>query len=69
LSYTYFIPLYYDYLLTFGREFKHIWLGKFRLSTILYISCRYAMVANIIYLLAIVNVIPKARVRQFFRPR
>ena len=45
--------LYYDYALTFPDEIKYIWKDKFRLSTVLYICCRYAMVANVLYLLAI----------------
>ncbi len=34
-------------------EVKYIWSSMFRLSTILYICCRYALVANVLYLLAI----------------
>jgi Family of unknown function (DUF6533) len=45
--------LYYDYALTFGMEVKYMWGQKFRISTVLYIWCRYALVANIIYLLTI----------------
>ncbi|EJD05291.1 uncharacterized protein FOMMEDRAFT_154522 [Fomitiporia mediterranea MF3/22] len=45
--------LYYDYALTVGLEVKHVWRGKFRISTILYFCCRYALIANVIYLLAI----------------
>lgn len=29
-----------------------MWGSKFRLSTFLYILCRYALVANVLYLLA-----------------
>ncbi|KAJ6483129.1 hypothetical protein C8R45DRAFT_830356, partial [Mycena sanguinolenta] len=47
--------VYYDYTLTFPREVQYIWKQKFRLSTALYIGCRYAMVANVLYLLAITN--------------
>ncbi|KAJ6483136.1 hypothetical protein C8R45DRAFT_830398, partial [Mycena sanguinolenta] len=47
--------LYYDYTLTFPREVQYIWKQKFRLSTALYIGCRYAMIANVLYLLAIAN--------------
>ncbi|TFK32579.1 hypothetical protein BDQ12DRAFT_772956 [Crucibulum laeve] len=36
-------------------EVKYIWKGRFRASNILYVFCRYAMVANILYLLAIIN--------------
>jgi hypothetical protein len=34
-------------------EVKYIWTSKFRTSTVLYIWCRYALAANIIYLLTI----------------
>ncbi|KAJ8689720.1 hypothetical protein PTI98_012594 [Pleurotus ostreatus] len=47
--------LFYDYALTFPLEVKYIWGSKVRLSTILYIFCRYALVANVLYLLAIAN--------------
>ncbi|KAF8069927.1 hypothetical protein FPV67DRAFT_1485467 [Lyophyllum atratum] len=47
--------LYYDYVLTFGMEVKYIWKERFRISTILYICCRYALVANVVYLLTISN--------------
>ncbi|KAJ6549915.1 hypothetical protein B0H19DRAFT_951585, partial [Mycena capillaripes] len=47
--------LYYDYALTFPSEVQYIWRQKFRLSTALYIGCRYALVANVLYLLAISN--------------
>ncbi|KAG7098065.1 hypothetical protein E1B28_000039 [Marasmius oreades] len=45
--------LYYDYALTFPMEVKYMWGSKFRLSTALYIFCRYAMLANVLYLLDI----------------
>ncbi|KAF9457793.1 hypothetical protein BDZ94DRAFT_1337822, partial [Collybia nuda] len=45
--------LYYDYVLTFGMEVKYMWSERFRLSTALYIFCRYGLVANIVYLLTI----------------
>lgn len=44
--------LYYDYALTLPDEIMYIWMDKFRLSTGLYILCRYAMVANVLYILA-----------------
>ncbi|KAF9259672.1 hypothetical protein L218DRAFT_803637, partial [Marasmius fiardii PR-910] len=47
--------LYYDYILTFPMELKYIWGSKFRLSTVLYVWCRYAMIANVLYLLGIAN--------------
>ncbi|KAF7359891.1 hypothetical protein MVEN_00714800 [Mycena venus] len=55
LQYSSLALLYYDYALTFPREVQYIWKQKFRLSTALYIGCRYALVANVLYLLAIAN--------------
>ncbi|KIL63831.1 hypothetical protein M378DRAFT_164018 [Amanita muscaria Koide BX008] len=49
--------LYYDYALTFPDEKAYIWGSRFSLSTFLYIWCRYALVANSIFLLAFLNVI------------
>jgi hypothetical protein len=51
--------LYYDYFLTFPAEVKHIWSRRFTISTILYICCRYALLANLLYLFAEANVISK----------
>ncbi|KAF5343159.1 hypothetical protein D9757_014198 [Collybiopsis confluens] len=45
--------LWYDYALTFPMEVRYIWSTKFRLSTFLYILCRYALFANGLYLLDI----------------
>jgi hypothetical protein len=45
--------IYYDFALTLPKEVQYIWNERFRLSTALYIGCRYALVANILYLLAI----------------
>ncbi|TFY65708.1 hypothetical protein EVG20_g5380 [Dentipellis fragilis] len=47
--------LYYDYVLTFPTEVEHIWKAGFRLSTVLYVFCRYALPANVLYLLAVAN--------------
>ncbi|KAF7368121.1 hypothetical protein MSAN_00878400 [Mycena sanguinolenta] len=55
LQYSSLALLYYDYALTFPREVQYIWKQKFRLSTALYIGCRYALVANVLYLLAVAN--------------
>lgn len=49
--------LYYDYVLTFPAEVKHIWSRRITVSTLLYICCRYALLANLLYLFAISNVI------------
>ncbi|KZT19848.1 hypothetical protein NEOLEDRAFT_1077005 [Neolentinus lepideus HHB14362 ss-1] len=53
IQYASIALLYYDYALTFPREVKYIWRSRFRLSTILYIFCRYALLANVLYLLAV----------------
>lgn len=53
IQYSSIALLYYDYALTFPREVKYIWGHKFRISTLLYVFCRYALVANILYLLAV----------------
>ncbi|TFK18001.1 hypothetical protein FA15DRAFT_760838 [Coprinopsis marcescibilis] len=45
--------LYFDYLLTLGDEIKYIWLRKWKMSTLFYFFCRYALVANVLYMLAI----------------
>ncbi|KAF9002749.1 hypothetical protein BDQ17DRAFT_1356744 [Cyathus striatus] len=58
LQYSSLALLYYDYFLTLGREIKYIWFGKIRLSTLLYVFCRYAMVANVIFALALTNKLP-----------
>ncbi|KAJ7575395.1 hypothetical protein C8J56DRAFT_1007731 [Mycena floridula] len=55
IQYSSLALLYYDYALTFPSEVKHMWRGKRSLSTILYVFCRYALVANLLYLLAIAN--------------
>jgi len=51
--------LFYDYILTFLDEMKYIWGSKLSLSTFLYFGCRYALVANVIYInvLGYLNVI------------
>ncbi|KAF8991219.1 hypothetical protein BDQ17DRAFT_1370997, partial [Cyathus striatus] len=51
--------LYYDYSLTFNKEIQFIWNEKLRLSTVLYFLCRYAMISNIIYIIAISTNMPK----------
>ncbi|KAJ7321554.1 hypothetical protein DFH08DRAFT_712908, partial [Mycena albidolilacea] len=45
--------LYYDFVLMLPKEIQYIWNQRFRLSTALYIGCRYALLANVLYLLAI----------------
>ncbi|KAJ7858779.1 hypothetical protein B0H13DRAFT_1640336 [Mycena leptocephala] len=53
LQYSSLALLYYDYALTLPKEVRYVWKQRFRLSTALYICCRYALVANILYLLAV----------------
>ena len=45
------VILYYDYILTLPQEIQFMWNGARKTSTLLYIFCRYAMVANVMYLL------------------
>ncbi|KAJ8585027.1 hypothetical protein M405DRAFT_853799 [Rhizopogon salebrosus TDB-379] len=59
MSYSSIALLYYDYFLTFPAEVKYIWSRRFTISTILYICCRYALLANLLYLFAVSNVISK----------
>ena len=56
--------LWYDYALTWTREAQYFWTKRFTLSTALYIICRYGMVANVLYTLALANKLPTMRVRQ-----
>ncbi|KAF8649268.1 hypothetical protein AX16_005920 [Volvariella volvacea WC 439] len=53
--------LYYDYVLTFPAEVRYIWQEKFKLSSALYICCRYALVSNVVYLLALANKLESVR--------
>ncbi|KAJ7289691.1 hypothetical protein C8J57DRAFT_1628796 [Mycena rebaudengoi] len=55
LQYSSLALLWYDYALTLPREVQYIWNERFRLSTAVYIGCRYALVANVLYLLAITD--------------
>ncbi|KAF9461019.1 hypothetical protein BDZ94DRAFT_1168500 [Collybia nuda] len=55
IQYASIALLYYDYSLTFTQEVEYVWKSTFRLSTILYMFCRYALVANVVYLLNISN--------------
>lgn len=40
-------------MLTLPLEVKYMWRKRFRASTLLYIFCRYALMANVVYLLAL----------------
>ena len=41
---------------------KYFWTKPFKLSTALYIMCRYGMVANVLYTLALAKKLPTMRV-------
>ncbi|TFK21431.1 hypothetical protein FA15DRAFT_758706, partial [Coprinopsis marcescibilis] len=45
--------LYYDYIVTLPDEIEYIWKNPRRLSTVFYVFCRYALAANLIFLLSI----------------
>lgn len=45
--------LFYDYALTFPLELRYIWGEKYQHAVVPYIFCRYALLANVLYLLAI----------------
>lgn len=49
--------VYYDYMLTFPDEVQYMWKQRFRISTLLYIFCRYAMLANVLFLLGIAQML------------
>ncbi|KAJ7669572.1 hypothetical protein B0H17DRAFT_207473 [Mycena rosella] len=55
LQYSSLALLYYDFALTFPKEVQYMWKERFRLSTALYIGCRYALIANVLYLLAVAD--------------
>ncbi|KAJ7239055.1 hypothetical protein C8J57DRAFT_1439033 [Mycena rebaudengoi] len=55
LQYSSLALLYYDFALTFPKEVQYMWKERFRVSTALYIGCRYALIANVLYLLAIAD--------------
>ena len=59
--------LYYDYSLTLADERKLIWSQTLGVTTVLYVLCRYALVANVLYLLAISQLIDEVRCR-FYDP-
>ncbi|KAH6913673.1 hypothetical protein BKA70DRAFT_1263707 [Coprinopsis sp. MPI-PUGE-AT-0042] len=47
--------LHYDYLLTLPDEIDYVWRSRWRLSTLFYTFCRYALVANFLYSLSIIK--------------
>jgi len=44
--------LFYDYLLTLGREIEYIWAGQFSLPSMLFYIVRYSAIINTICMLA-----------------
>ncbi|KAL4258720.1 hypothetical protein AB1N83_008896 [Pleurotus pulmonarius] len=52
ISYASIALIYYDYALTLPLEIKHVWGRRLCLSTFLYTSCRYALLGNVLFLLA-----------------
>ncbi|KAF9566582.1 hypothetical protein CPC08DRAFT_102570 [Agrocybe pediades] len=50
--------IYYDYSLTWTREVNLVWKRNFSFSTALYIACRYSMVSNVFYLVALAGKLP-----------
>ncbi|KAJ3777689.1 hypothetical protein FB446DRAFT_633578, partial [Lentinula raphanica] len=44
--------LYYDWALTFPDEVEYIWKAGIAFPTVLYVFCRYALLANVMYLRA-----------------
>ncbi|KAJ3760223.1 hypothetical protein EV360DRAFT_40232, partial [Lentinula raphanica] len=49
--------LYYDWALTFPDEVEYIWKAGIAFPTVLYVFCRYALLANVMYLLEISNLL------------
>ncbi|KAF9003906.1 hypothetical protein BDQ17DRAFT_1355104 [Cyathus striatus] len=53
IQYSSLTLVYYDYILTLPSEIKNIWFSPFRLTTALYFFCRYSLIANVVYALAV----------------
>jgi len=58
IQYSTIALLWYDYAITWPREVQYFWTKRLTLSTLLYVLCRYGMVANILYTLAIADKLP-----------
>jgi len=50
--------LYYDYVLTFDREVRLIWMRKFSYISVMYFLCRYALLSNLLFLIAMTGYLP-----------
>ncbi|TFK16807.1 hypothetical protein FA15DRAFT_711390 [Coprinopsis marcescibilis] len=44
--------IYYDYSLTLTDEITYIWRVPWRMTTVLYMFCRYSLLSNLLYLLS-----------------
>ncbi|KAE9406268.1 hypothetical protein BT96DRAFT_915496 [Gymnopus androsaceus JB14] len=55
IQYASIVLIWYDWILMLPMEIKYIWGAKIRVSTVIYILCHYALLANILYILAISN--------------
>ncbi|KAF5332916.1 hypothetical protein D9757_015243, partial [Collybiopsis confluens] len=60
IQYASIVLIWYDWILMLPMEVKYIWGAKIRISTIIYILCHYALVANVLYLLAISKVLKQS---------
>ncbi|KAE9406267.1 hypothetical protein BT96DRAFT_915494 [Gymnopus androsaceus JB14] len=56
IQYASIVLIWYDWILMLPMEIKYIWGARIRISTLIYILCHYALLANILYLLAISHV-------------
>ncbi|KAF8909665.1 hypothetical protein CPB84DRAFT_1433643 [Gymnopilus junonius] len=63
IQYSSIALLIYDYSLTLTDEIKYFWLKKFKISTALYIACRYALISNILFLFALADKFPHLRLQ------
>ncbi|KIK60479.1 hypothetical protein GYMLUDRAFT_73924 [Collybiopsis luxurians FD-317 M1] len=57
IQYASIVLIWYDWILMLPMEVKYIWGAKIRISTIIYILSHYALLANVLYLLAISKVL------------
>ncbi|KAH6913601.1 hypothetical protein BKA70DRAFT_1096365, partial [Coprinopsis sp. MPI-PUGE-AT-0042] len=67
IQYASLTLVYYDYILTFGREMKYVWGRKFHILTVMFLFCRYSTVANIIFAVGLVNKFYGLRVNLTYR--
>ncbi|KAF9527632.1 hypothetical protein CPB83DRAFT_895037 [Crepidotus variabilis] len=58
IQYASIAVLYYDYSLTWTREVQYFWARKPSVSTFLLVCCRYYLVANVVYALALADKLP-----------